>query len=227
MEVSTIIPALNEEDAIADAIQRAWAAGADEVIVVDGGSTDTTRNIVRAENCHLIESRAGRALQQNAGAEAARGDVLLFQHADNWLEPGAVEQIKKALDDPAVLGGAFRQVIEAKGFWYRSLEWTNAWRVRWSSLAFGDQGIFMRREFFEQLGGFPQVRFMEDLILMERFRKHARPILLPGPLHVSARRWQQYGPIRQSIRNWTLRCAYGCGVSPDSLAKFYARHDKP
>jgi len=150
--------------------------------------------------------------------------VLLFLHADNWLERNAIAQIRSALRDPSVLGGAFRQHIDAPGHCYRLLEWGNAARVRWRGLPYGDQGIFLRRTVFEQLGGFPQIELMEDLYLMRRLRRLARPVLLPGPLHVSARRWRRHGLIRQTLRNWALLTAERCGVSPDQLARYYPPH---
>lgn len=224
MKVSVIIPALNESAAIANAVERAWHAGAFEVVVVDGGSRDDTREIARRERCLLIESERGRAVQQNAGADRARGEVLLFLHADTWLSAGAVDQIVEALADQRILGGAFRQRIEASGRVYRWLERGNAWRVERRGLPYGDQGIFVRREVFFELGRFPPVDLMEDVLLMKKLRRRARPVLLTGPLHVDARRWQKRGVIRQTLRNWTLMAALQFGVSPDRLARFYPPH---
>jgi len=226
VQISLIIPTLNEAEGIRLAIERAWAAGADEVIVVDGGSTDDTPHIAQTCNCTLAASAAGRALQQNAGAAAAQGDVLLFQHADNYLAPQAVEQIRQALADPQIVCGAFRQKIEAPGLVYRVLERANGWRVRCLGLPYGDQSIFVRRDAFEQLGCFPEVRLMEDLIFMKKLRRIAWPVLLPGPLYVNARRWRKHGPIRQTLRNWRILTAYRFGASPEQLARLYPRHDQ-
>ncbi len=225
MKVSTIIPTLNESPHIAQAIERAWEAGADEVIVVDGGSRDGTAEIARDLHCQFVKSQAGRAVQQNLGAASTQGEVLLFLHADTWLPPGGIDQIRRALGDGDVAGGAFHQKIEAQGRVYRWLEHGNAWRARRRGLPYGDQGIFMRRRVFDRLGGFPKVRLMEDLLLMKKFRRLAWPVLLPGPLHVSARRWQKYGPLRQTARNWLLLSAAWVGVSPDRLATYYAPHE--
>jgi len=161
----------------------------------------------------------------NAGAAASRGDVLLFLHADNWLAPDAADQVRRAVAEANVLGGAFLQRIDADGWRYRMLERGNAWRVERLWMPYGDQGIFMRRETFARLGGFPEVRLMEDLLLMRRFRCLSRPVLLPGPLHVCARRWQQRGVIRQTLRNWLLLTAERLGVSPDRMARFYYGND--
>lgn len=221
MNVSVIIPVLNESTSVASAVERAWLAGADDVVVCDGGSCDDTVAIASRQRCELIESRAGRAVQLNDGARASCGEVLLFLHVDNWLEPGAIEQVREKMRHENCLGGAFRQRIEALGAVYRLLERGNAARVRLLGLAYGDQGIFVRRDVFDRLGGFPEVPLMEDLRFMREFRKGGRPVLLPGPLHVSARRWQQHGVVRQTVRNWALLTAEKVGVAPSRLAKFY------
>ena len=225
MRVSVIIPAINEAGALDRAVRSAWQAGADEVIVSDGGSSDETTSIAEREKCRIVYSARGRAVQQNEGARCAIGDVFLFLHADNRLGPEAVDQVRNYCQEPMVKSGAFRQQIEADGFAYRLLEHGNAWRVRWRGLPFGDQAIFIRREFFESLGGFPSVTLMEDVLLMKKARRQSWPRLLEGPVYVDARRWQRHGVVRQTLRNWALLAAYQLGVSPDSLARFYRRHD--
>ncbi len=221
LKISVIIPTLNEAAGIAQAVARAWQAGADEVIVVDGGSVDGTAAIAVQADCQLVASPRGRALQQNAGARIASGDVLLFLHADTWLPTGGVDQIRQALADASVHGGAFEQRIDAQGILYRALERGNGWRARSRTSPYGDQGLFLRREVFRDLGGFPEVRLMEDLLLMRAFRRRYRLTILLGPLHVSPRRWQRHGIIRQTFRNWSLLVAERCGAHPDRLAKWY------
>jgi len=221
VNISVIIPVLNEASLVTDAIRRAWEAGANEVIVCDGGSVDDTVVLAQKQQCLLLKGLPGRAIQQNLGAAASRGDVLLFLHVDTWLLPGAVDQIHRALRYHHIQGGAFRQRIEAAGAGYRLLEWGDQARVQLFGLAYGDQGIFLRREFFEHLGGFPEVPIMEDVRLMKKFREEARPVLLPGPLLVSPRRWQKHGILHQTLRNWSLLTAEKMGVSPCRLAQFY------
>jgi len=226
MRISVVIPAVNEAAWIERAVSCALAAELDEIIVVDGGSEDDTVGLAERSGARALRGARGRAVQQNLGASQATGDVLLFLHADNWLAPEVGQQLRACLSDPTVLGGAFEQHIEATGLLYRLLERGNAARVRWSGLAYGDQAIFMRREIFEQLGGFPAMGLMEDLLLMRAFRKLGKPTLLAGPVHVHARRWKQRGVVRQTLCNWVLVCAEKLGVAPDRLAKFYPSHDR-
>ena len=129
--------------------------------------------------------------------------------------------MRSALARRSAAGGCFVQRIEAPGWPYRLLERGNAARVRLWHVPYGDQGLFFRREIFERLGGFPDVSFMEDVLIMRQFRQIARPVLLPGPLAVDPRRWQQMGIWRQTMRNWALLAAEKLGVSPDRLATFY------
>jgi rSAM/selenodomain-associated transferase 2 len=223
VKTSIIIPALNEAANITSAVGRAWATRPLEVIVADGGSNDGTPELAERAGALVILSPCGRGVQQNRGAAAAKGDVLLFLHADTWLVDNGLEQIAAASSNPGVLCGAFRQRIEASGRLYRWLERGNALRAAWRGLPFGDQGIFVRREVFHEVAGFPEVGLMEDVLLMKQLRRRGRPVLLPGPLYVSARRWQQYGVIRQTARNWLLLTAARLGVPPDRLAAFYPR----
>ena len=226
MQISAIIPAVNEAGGIERAVQGAWEAGADEVLVVDGGSSDATVELALRSRAQVLSSARGRAIQQNLGAQHATGDVLLFLHADNWLDPDGGQQIREMLVDQSILGGGFCQAIDAPQYWYRWIEGGNAWRVRLRGLVYGDQAIFMRTEVFQKLGGFPQVKLMEDLLLMRKFRRLAKPILLPGPVHVHPRRLQRCGVVQQTLCNWSLLGAQWLGIAPDRLARFYPSHDQ-
>ena len=224
VRLSVIIPALNEAANISRSIHTAWTAGANEVIVVDGGSDDATPWLAATAKCKLLESACGRATQQNVGARAANGDVLLFLHADNWLAAAVAEQIDAALADPRRVCGALRQKIEAQGPAYRLLEFGNNLRVRLFGMPYGDQAIFVKRSVFEDVGGFSEVPLMEDVLLMQRLRRLAWPVLLPGPVYVSPRRWERNGITRQTLRNWWLLARFTCGASPQTLAKNYSPH---
>ncbi len=218
-DISIVIPAINEETAITDAIGSAFAAGATEVILVDGGSNDSTMDLARqAGVTKIVRSLPGRGIQLNAGALMVDREYVLFLHADNRLSPNCLEQICE-VESP--MWGAFRQHIDSERFIFRLIEWGNAWRVRLRGIPFGDQAVFIRKETFDQNGRFSEIPLMEDVDFAKRLRKLAYPVLLDGPVTIDARRWQEHGPIRQTIRNWRIQLAYRFGVSPQRLAKWY------
>lgn len=226
MQFSVVIPALNEAASIGRAARSAWEAGAAEVIVADGGSDDETVKLAAKEDCRVVSAPHGRARQQNAGAARATAHVLLFLHADAALVPQVGAQLAEAFSNPRVLSCALKQRIEARGLAYRLLERGNAERVRWLGLPYGDQAIAVRREVFQQLGGFPDVPLLEDLLLMRQLRRRSWPVLLPGPVFVSPRRWQKHGLASQTLRNWGILLRYACGIPPARLAESYRRNDQ-
>ena len=225
MRLSVIIPAINEAANIARAVDSARHAGASEVIVVDGGSSDGTPDIAERLDCLLIRSAAGRGIQQNIGARAATGEVLLFLHADNWLlSPSIASQIERTLRSGRRVHGALWQQIAAAGIGYRAIERGNAERVRWLGLPYGDQAIFIGRDVLWKFGGFPEIPLMEDVALMQRIRRRHWPVLIDCPVGVSPRRWQQQGIVRQTLRNWSLLARFTLGARPEALAPLYPRH---
>lgn len=218
--ISVVIPTFNERDRIREAICSARAAGRCEVIVADGGSTDGTPAEAAGAD-RLLQAERGRSSQQNAGARVASGETLLFLHADCRLPANALAAVRAALEDRRVVAGCFRQRIDAAGLRFRLLERGNALRVRALKWAYGDQGIFVRREAFEDVGGFPPLPLMEDLYLMKRLKRRGSVVLLPERIVVSARRWRTHGFVRQTAKNWTLLALAHLGVSPERLARWY------
>lgn len=220
-DVSVVIPTFNEAGSISRCIASARAAGAKQIIVADGGSTDSTVDIAKKAGASgIVQSDLGRGIQLNRGAAEATGEVILFLHADNWIGPHCLSQL---CQQSKTTWGAYRQRIESSRRIYRSIEAGNAMRVRWLGMAFGDQAVYVRRDLFQEQNGFNEVPLMEDFEFSQRMRRLAKPVLLDGPVQISARRWQQNGVLRQTLRNWTIQVAYRFGVSPKSLAEFYRR----
>jgi rSAM/selenodomain-associated transferase 2 len=219
---SVILPTWNEEREIGAAIASVRTARPDvEILVADGGSTDATREIAAGAGATVLSSAPGRAVQQNAGAAAAAGEVLVFLHADCRFPSAGFDQIERALKDVRVIAGGFRQRIDAPGPGYRLIEWGNGLRARWRGSIYGDQGLFIRRTAFDQAGGFPVVPLLEDWLLSQTLRKQGRLALCAGPLMVSPRRWQQEGLVKRTWKNWSILRRARAGVSIEELAREY------
>jgi rSAM/selenodomain-associated transferase 2 len=220
MPVSVIIPTWNEASCLSETIAALRKQKPHEIIVVDGGSTDATRGAAVAADWFL-EAPRGRASQMNAGAAHATGDVLLFLHADCLLESSALAQAEWHLRRRNVAAGCFTMRVAAKGILYRWIDFVATLRVRVSGMIYGDQGLFLPRERFRQVGGYPSLRLMEDAYLSRRLRRMGRMVVAPAQICVSPRRWSRAGIVRQTVGNWTLLLLAAGGVHPDTLADFY------
>lgn len=230
---SIIIPALDERVALPgtlEAIGRQAAEGL-EVILADGGSTDGTVELFFAlTRCwmgrgwavrSLVAGRPGRAVQMNAGARLATGDVLVFLHADTRLPPGALAAVGSALADPAILGGGFRHRFQEPGALLRLISaWATA-RSRLLGIHYGDQAMFVRRALFERLGGFPGVPLFEDLELARALRARGRVLTLPLAVRTSARRLRHGGIGRTAARFAWLKIRRALGADPARLGSGY------
>lgn len=226
--VSVIIPALDEEKSVAAAILSARSAGADEVIVVDGGSADRTVGAAGALADRVIPSPPGRARQMNAGARASRGEVLLFLHADTTLPAGSAHAVRGAVARDGVVGGAFSVGLtvspRASALRRAVLELTGRMinlRARLFRAYTGDQAIFVRRDAFDRIGAFPEIPLMEDVEMSRRMTRHGKTVLLPLRLATSARRWETRGVLATILLMWSLRIAYLVGMTPQWCARRY------
>jgi rSAM/selenodomain-associated transferase 2 len=220
MGVSVIIPTLNEESCVADSLTLLRPHRPHEIIVVDGGSTDATCRAAAAAD-RFVHGPRGRAAQMNEGARHATGDVLLFLHADCSLEAGAMVEAERCLRRRGAAAGCFRMAVQAHGLRYRSINFCATARVRLTGLVYGDQGLFVRRGLFARLGGFPALRFMEDVAFSRTLRRHGRIVVARRRIFVSPRRWQRRGLVRQTLTNWALTALAVSGVHPDRLAEMY------
>ena len=233
LTLGVIIPVFNEaaclEQCLSEILRR---HDFDEIIVVDGGSTDASVEIVcklmsfgapdaRAVPC-LFQAARGRAKQLHAGAQAAATDVLLFLHADTALPPDAIQQIGHAIRC-GHLWGRFEVQLSGRNFLLRIVERLMNWRSAFSGIVTGDQAMFVRRDVYRLLGGFAPMALMEDIEFSGRLKWLAQPARLPGPVITSSQRWEQHGVIRTILLMWNLRFLYWLGVSPERLARWYYR----
>ncbi len=226
MAISVIIPTLNEETSLPRTLACLSASGVNEVVIVDGGSTDHTISIAEdfctsAPNARFVTAPAGRPWQMNAGAKASRGDILLFLHADTRLPADAQLLIESVLTDRSLVGGRFDINFDTRSAWGTMISTFMNWRSRLSRIATGDQAIFVRRHIFEQLGGFADIPLMEDIEFSRRLKRTGPTAALHQTVITSFRRWEQQGPLRTIVLMWTLRFLYWAGVSPSRLSRWY------
>jgi rSAM/selenodomain-associated transferase 2 len=203
MKISIVVPVLNEAELILDFLTnlRERAAKA-EIIVVDGGSSDGTAEYAVGLCDQLLRTAPGRALQMNAGASRAHGEILWFLHADTRIPETAIADIEDALKDSQMMGGFFRIRVPEQGFIYRLTDSFAHYAGLLMRIRYGDHGFFCRRQTFEKIGGFPEVSIMEDADFFRKLRRAGRVVVIPHPIIVSPRRYESIGPSR-------LTFAYG------------------
>ncbi|HAS51547.1 MAG TPA: glycosyl transferase [Gammaproteobacteria bacterium] len=221
--LSIIVPVLNEEAHIVAVLTTLQPLRGPycELIVVDGGSQDRTIALAEPLADRVILSSPGRAAQMNTGARQARGAIFWFLHADSRLPPQATALISAALSDPDQLWGRFDVRLSGRHWLLRVVETLMNVRSCLTGIATGDQGIFVRREGFEAVGGYPPIALMEDIALSRLLKQRRRPVCLSQPLITSSRRWERDGVMRTILLMWRLRLAYFFGADPDRLARIY------
>jgi rSAM/selenodomain-associated transferase 2 len=221
--LSIIIPTLNEENVICKTLPHLLDRKACEVIVVDGGSSDTTLALAKEAGCRVISSPKGRGRQMNIGAAAATGEVLLFLHADTQLPDNFLDLIFDAIDRPTFAVGAFSLAIDSPKKSLAAIARFTNLRSRFLHLPYGDQALFTTRRLFNAIGGFPEMEIMEDFVFIQKMKKRGNIIILPECATTSARRWQNVGIVRTTLINQLIVCGYSLGVPPVILAKWYRR----
>jgi len=221
--LSIIIPTLNESENILKTLQSLKKCHhfPNEIIVVDGGSTDDTRHLAKSLADVVLSTTAGRALQMNAGARIAQGSVLLFLHADTELPSQADSLIFNGLAQTQRHWGRFDVQLSGNSPFLRIIEKLMNTRSRISGIATGDQAIFIKRNLFEKIQGFPNIPLMEDIALSRRLKMHSPPLCLREKVRTSGRRWEKHGIFPTVLLMWCLRLAYFFGVNPHTLKKWY------
>lgn len=229
-DISTIIPVFHEEGLINEAVDALYKLafhGRLEIIVVDGDPEENTLKAIEDHRVARVRSDKGRGKQMNTGALVANGEILLFLHADTKLPPDGLNRICSVMRDEGCAGGSFDLGIDSDKRCFRLIERVACLRSRLTRMPYGDQGIFLRRDYFLGLGGFRELPLMEDVHLMRRVRRSGGKIhIMRDKVKTSARRWEKEGVFYCTLRNWILTLLYLLGVSPERLARFYHDHGK-
>jgi rSAM/selenodomain-associated transferase 2 len=222
---SIIIPVLHESEIINTLLESVHHLKTDEpfeIIVVDGSTTQDTLHVISDRNVQKYYSRQGRGYQMNEGATHASGDILVFLHADTVLPSDALSLILTALENKQYVGGAFTLQIQPPTVFFRMIAAYSTLRSQISRAPYGDQVIFLRKTYFDAIGGYLDIPLMEDVELMRRIRKKkGQIIILPNPVITSARRWDDEGILYTLLRDNIIIFLYWCGMPAEKLAKFY------
>jgi rSAM/selenodomain-associated transferase 2 len=222
---SVIIPVFNESPIINKTIEHVLqtASGFDiELIIVDGDvNGDTIKTITNTQVLQLITAK-GRGRQMNKGASLAKGDILLFLHADTELPAHSFEAISSLLNAEEYAGGAFNLGIKSGKRIFRIIEKAVSLRTCLTGIPYGDQAIFVRRDYFEKVKGFQEIPLMEDVAFMRNMKRSGHKIgIIPQKVQTSARRWEREGVLSCTLRNWFLISLYLLGADPRKLERFY------
>jgi len=221
---SIIVPVLHERKRINELIERLNRLDSEkscEIIVVDGAQERNTLEAIHTNDVVKISSKKGRARQMNAGASVARGKILVFLHADTDLPIGALKKMD-AVAERGYMAGAFDLGIRSDKLIFKIISFLGSLRSRLNRIPYGDQAIFIRREYFKEIGGYKEIPLMEDIDLMRRIKRSGKKIwILYDRVMTSPRRWEREGIVYCTLRNWILQILYFLGISPDRLAKFY------
>jgi rSAM/selenodomain-associated transferase 2 len=222
MRVSIIIPTLDDGEQLKATLPplQPYRSDGHEVILVDGGSEDDTREIAAGQVDLLLASNRGRAVQMNEGARRATGELLLFLHADTILPPEAMTTL--LVDLPACVRrwGRFDVRLSGSHPMFRIIETMMNFRSRLSGIATGDQAIFVGKKLFDELGGYKEIPLMEDIAICRLLKRVSRPLCMKERVVTSSRRWEENGILRTILLMWRIRLAYAVGADPHDLAKY-------
>jgi len=221
LNVSVIIPTLNESGILAQTLERVGRLQPYEILIGDGGSDDATLEIARENGIRCIASERGRGAQMNSAAREATGDLFLFLHADSHLDTEAFTKMQTTMQDQGLVGGAFSLHIDSDKPSLCRISRMATWRSRTLNLVYGDQGIFVRAEVFRALNGFAPLPICEDLDFFQRLSRNGKTVVLKETIATSARRWDAEGVPFTTARNVLIAALFLMGISPRLLSKWY------
>jgi len=219
--VAVVVPVYNEAEILPEMIARLSEMGLDELVFVDGRSSDESELILMNSGLKWMTSEQGRARQMNAGASGCTSDILVFIHADTRFSSSCLTSMKRALEEPAIVGGRFDVRLSGDSFFFRLIEHFINLRSRISKISTGDQCIFVRRALFEKMGGFAELPLMEDVEFSKRLKREGVIACMKEKVVTSSRRWEKKGIVRTILLMWKLRFLYWAGTSPERLAELY------
>ncbi len=221
-KISIIMPVLNEAKSLRNTIAQLQLSDTEELIVVDGGSSDNTISIAREFTDKVYESETGRAHVMNYGAAKADGEILLFLHADCVLPDKGFDMIRESISKNKITAGGFYLGINHPEFRFRAIEFGANMRSFLFSYIYGDQGIFLKKKTFESVGGYAEIPLMEDIDLSIKLKKLGKIVFLKPPIQSSPRRWLEEGALYTTLRDWTIAFSYRfLNASPGQLIKHY------
>ena len=220
--ISIIMPVFNEEKYLGTTLSRLSLSDSEELIIVDGGSTDGTMKIARKYTDKVFRTKTGRASVMNYGAEIAGGDILLFLHADCQLPNNAFNIVRSTLTDERVAAGGFYLGIDHPSLAFRIIETAANIRHRFTSFIYGDQAMFLTKSTFNRVGGFANIPIMEDIDISRKLKRHGRIVYVRPAVMVSPRRWLNEGIFYTTLRDWTIAFSYTfLKASPSKLINYY------
>jgi len=219
--IALVIPLLNEATALPALLSMVKTLPVDEVVLVDGGSSDGSCELLAASGLRWIASSAGRARQMNAGAAICQSNTLLFLHADTSITAQDIHLLRTALQNKSAQSGRFDIRLDSADGVFSMIAFMINWRSRFSKISTGDQAQFVRRALFNKLGGFPDQPLMEDIALSKQLKRVGGVVCLNAKVITSCRRWRQHGIARTIVLMWQLRWRYWLGASPETLAQSY------
>jgi rSAM/selenodomain-associated transferase 2 len=221
-KITLVMPVLNEEIVLNETLSSLHLTDREELIVIDGGSADNTVSVAQKFTDRIYITKRGRGHQMNFGAGKADGDILLFLHADCILPTEAFGMIRNVLKDKRISAGAFDLSIVHPQLRFRIIEYGANLRSRVTCIPYGDQGLFMKREVFDQLGGFPDIPLMEDIEISKGLKRIGKIVFVRPPIKTSPRRWLKEGPVFTTLRDWAIAVSFAFfKVSPYRLTKYY------